>query len=161
MVSGPELSACIAIPHAEPRQTGDRSMAGKRRNERKFEHITTYGRRLTPTDFADGINVGAVIAFRPTDVSKDQYGVVIHRTPKTITYEHVSATNSTVTKDGLLGMPRPVPVTLVHCKKVRQRSVRMKDGEFVIDGGKVRVWDNPDGVEMLGTPEAEAILGQG
>lgn len=123
-------------------------MAAKRRNEQVFDHITTYGRRLTPTNFPDGFNVGTVIAHRPDGGIEDLYDIIVHRTPKTIVTEPVRVTRSTKDRNGMVCVPRPVPVKLVHGSDKHQ-TTRMRDGKFILDGAEARIWDNPDGVEML------------
>lgn len=116
----------------------------KELNETRFAHITTFGRKLEPTDYADGFNVGEVVTYDVGwTMSLPKFALIVRRTPKMI-FTVALPTVKTSTDGGFSGHEKPVARVYIP-EDAELRRTRMSKRGFFLSGRYTKVWD--------GTPE--------
>ena len=111
-------------------------------NEMKFDRITTFGKKLETTDYADGYNVGTIVSYNVGySMVLPKFALIIRRTPKMIETVVLPTVKESTDGYGFQGYERPVTRILVP-EGIKGRRTRMgKGGAFSVDGRYTRIWD--------------------
>ena len=109
-------------------------------NEPQFAHITTYGKELVPTDYADGYNVGTVVDYNVGyTMSLPKFALIIRRTPKMIETVVLPTTKRGTDGYGQQGYEKPVARVYVP-EGVRGVRSRMGKHGFNVNGHLTHIW---------------------
>lgn len=111
----------------------------------QFPQIMTVGRRLEPTNYGDGFDVGDVVTYDAGwSMTLPHFAFVMRRTPKMI--ETIDLPTVVTSSDvyGQIGSKRPVGVIDLSQDYPTKRSRMRKGGGFSIDGHWTHPWDGGD-----------------
>lgn len=110
-------------------------------NEQKFAHITTFGKKLERTDYADGYNVGTIVTY---DVGYSmclpKFAIIIRRTPKMIETVVLPTSKDPSDSYGFQGHERPLSRVLIPSDMTGIRTRMGKGGAFSVQGHYTRIW---------------------
>ena len=110
-------------------------------NEQKFDRITTYGKTLDRTDYADGYNVGTIVTYDVGwSMSLPKFALIVRRTPKMIETVVLPTTKQASDGYGFTGHEAPVSRIFVP-ERVQTRRTRMGKHGFSVDGHYTKIWD--------------------
>lgn len=114
-------------------------------NEQRFDHITTFGKKLETTDYADGFNVGTIVCYNVGySMSLPKFALIVRRTPKMIeTVRLPTYKRSTDGGYGFQGYERPIEQCLVP-EDVRTIRTRMGKHGFSVEGRWTTIWDGKE-----------------
>ena len=111
-------------------------------NEQTFSRVTTFGKRLDRTDYADGYNVGTVVTYDVGyTMSLPKFALIVRRTPKMIETVVLPTIKEPTDGYGFQGHERPITRVMVP-DGIKGRRTRMgKGGAFSVDGHYTKIWE--------------------
>lgn len=111
----------------------------------RFPWITAVGRKLNPTHYGDGFDVGDIVTYGVGwNMTLPHFAFVMRRTPKMIETIDLPTVSTPSDGYGQVGTKRPVGVIDLSKTYPTKKSRMRKSGSFSIDGHWTHPWDGDD-----------------
>lgn len=108
----------------------------------EFPQITVVGKRLEPTNYGDGFDVGDIVTYDSGwSMTLPHFAFVMRRTPKTIETIDLPTVDTSSDVYGQIGSKRPVGIIDLSQNFPLKKSRMRKHGGFSIDGHWTHPWD--------------------